>query len=454
LTDVHVTLELLCAVSNGELPPQVLVEIGVDHLIALCPHCREELRRWQVLQEASGTWARRLVQALPALLDRHAGEAEAKSREAEGDYQDLMTLPHPERLGKIRRATRRFRGVLLAGKFLDESKRIVPEDPARSYDLAETAQAVLLQTPGIHGTADHQARAAAFQGNALRAQGRLQEAQARFDFARLFIQKEGVTDPLLLAEIDSCEAVLALDRRRLTHSEKLLKRAIHLYTIAGAKAQTAQPLLTLGYLQATRGDYEQAIQTVRTAAETADPADLRTALYARHNQACYLCELGSFEAAAATVQEIREMYEEFPDPYTQLRLAWVEGKIAAGQGRSKDAERAFQTVFQAYLDHHLGYDAALVSLDLALLYAREGRTADLKALAGRMHPIFAAEEVHREAAAALLLFQEAAGREATTLGLLENLSAYLKAARGNPALRFRRSGQAADSSARDRLQSA
>lgn len=438
LTDVHVTLELLCAVSRGEIPPQVLVEIGVDHLIALCPHCREELRRWQVLQEASGAWAKRLIQALPSLVDRHAEEAEAKGREAERDYRELMTLPHPERLGKIRRATRRFRGVLLAGKLLDESKRVVPEDPARSYELAEMADAVLHQTPGIYGTADHHARAAAFQGNALRAQGRLHEAQARFDFARMYIQQQGVTDPLLIAEIDSCEAVLALDRRRLADSEKLLNRSIHLYTIAGEKAHAAHPLMTLGRLQAMRGDYGLAIQTVRAAAETADPADLRTALYARHNEAYYLCEIGSFEAAAATLQEIQSLYKEFQDPFTQLRLAWVEGKIAAGQGRSKDAERSFQTVFQVYLDKDLGYDAALVSIDLALLYAREGRTADLKALAGRMHPIFAAEEVHREAAAALLLFQEAAARETATLDLLEGLSAYLKAARGNPALRFRR----------------
>jgi len=437
LTDVHVTLELLCAVAHGDVPPQVLVEIGVDHLIALCPHCREELRRWQVLQEARGAWPKGVLKALPKVLERHAEEAEAKSKEAARDFQDLMTLPQPERLGKIRRATRKFRGVLLAGKFLDESKRVVPEDPALSYELAETAEAVLQQTPGIYGTADFYARAAAFQGNALRAQGRLKEAQPRFDFARMFIQQEGVTDPLLIAEIDSCEAVLALDRRRFAESEKLLSRSIYLYTIAGEKSQTAHPLLTLGQLQAVKGDFSQAIQTVRAAAETADPADRRIALYARHNLARYLCEVGSFEAAAATVQEARDLYKEFPDPFTQLRLAWVEGKIAAGQGRSEEAERSFLTVFQAYIDKSLGYDAALVSIDLALLYAREGRTTELKTLAGRINPIFSAEEVHREAAAALLLFQEAAGREAATVGLLEKLSAYLKAARGNAALRFR-----------------
>jgi hypothetical protein len=55
-----------------------------------------------------------------------------------------------------------------------------------------------------------------------------------------------------------------------------------------------------------------------------------------------------------------------------------------------------------------------------------------------MHPLFAAEDLHQEAAAALLFFQEAARREAVTIGLLEELAAYLKAARGNPGLRFKR----------------
>jgi hypothetical protein len=44
--------------------------------------------------------------------------------------------------------------------------------------------------------------------------------------------------------------------------------------------------------------------------------------------------------------------------------------------------------------------------------------------------------VHREAVAALLLFQEAARREALTAELVEEMIVYLKRARGNPAMRF------------------
>ena len=59
-------------------------------------------------------------------------------------------------------------------------------------------------------------------------------------------------------------------------------------------------------------------------------------------------------------------------------------------------------------------------------------------IAEEMHDIFQAEDVHREAVAALLLFQEAARRKALTVEKLRDLSEYLKAARGNPSLRFKK----------------
>ena len=48
------------------------------------------------------------------------------------------------------------------------------------------------------------------------------------------------------------------------------------------------------------------------------------------------------------------------------------------------------------------YDAAIVSMDLALLYLRQRRTAELKTLAKEMLPIFRSQDVHREAVAALV----------------------------------------------------
>jgi hypothetical protein len=49
---------------------------------------------------------------------------------------------------------------------------------------------------------------------------------------------------------------------------------------------------------------------------------------------------------------------------------------------------------------------------------------------------FKAQQVHREAVAAVILFQEAAGKERVTAELVRQLQDLLAKARSNPRLRF------------------
>ena len=74
----------------------------------------------------------------------------------------------------------------------------------------------------------------------------------------------------------------------------------------------------------------------------------------------------------------------------------------------------------------MGYDAALVSLDLARLFAQEECTEDLKRLAAELMPIFESRDVHREAIVALLMFQRACEEERLTVDLAREFSAYLR----------------------------
>ncbi|MFL6193587.1 MAG: hypothetical protein ACJ75H_05410, partial [Thermoanaerobaculia bacterium] len=73
-----------------------------------------------------------------------------------------------------------------------------------------------------------------------------------------------------------------------------------------------------------------------------------------------------------------------------------------------------------------GYDAAMASLDLTLLYLKEGRTADVRLLAEEMVALFEARDVHRETLAALVLFQEAARREEVTAAMVRELAGFLE----------------------------
>jgi hypothetical protein len=84
----------------------------------------------------------------------------------------------------------------------------------------------------------------------------------------------------------------------------------------------------------------------------------------------------------------------------------------------------------------MDYDTALVSLELASIYAREGSTDQVKTLGRHMTPIFQAKAIHREALAALALFREAAESERLTAELAQLLLDFLHRARHNPELRF------------------
>jgi hypothetical protein len=75
------------------------------------------------------------------------------------------------------------------------------------------------------------------------------------------------------------------------------------------------------------------------------------------------------------------------------------GNIAFGLDRLDEAEAAYREVQQEFLKHRVVYSVALVSLDLALLLSRQGRTGELKQLAAELMSVFSAQEVHREATA-------------------------------------------------------
>ena len=118
-------------------------------------------------------------------------------------------------------------------------------------------------------------------------------------------------------------------------------------------------------------------------------------------------------------------------------MSWLQGKIAAGVGDVAAAERLFTETRDGFVRQGIGYDAARVSLDLALLYLKDGRTEEVRRVAEEMVPVFAAQDVHREAMAALVLFQDAARREVVTAEMVREVGAYLEAARGRPEMRFR-----------------
>jgi hypothetical protein len=139
--------------------------------------------------------------------------------------------------------------------------------------------------------------------------------------------------------------------------------------------------------------------------------------------------LERYAEAAALLPKVRELAEQQADELSLIRVVWLEARVAAGQGRTAEAEAGLNQARRDFADHDLPYDAALASLDLAVLWLGEGRTAEVRELATEMQAIFKANGIHREALAALRLFCEAAREETATVELARRAIAEIEKAK-------------------------
>jgi len=274
--------------------------------------------------------------------------------------------------------------------------------------------------------------------NASRAGGDRRRAETHFRHVRYLVTEHSVTDTAVLARIDDLEGSLRKDQRQLPHAEELFTRAVMLYRLAESRVDMARVLLKLGATYNLQGKSEQAVEVARAALTELSPErEPRLYMNGRYNLALFLVESGEPGQAAEVLDADADLYKRYPEPWVQLRLIGLRGKIAAARRDFVAAEAAFLQMRDGFLQEGLGYDAAIVSMDLALVYLRQGRTAELKALAREMLPIFRSQDVHREAVAALVLFQEAVREEQVTAAFVREVAAYLDAARFDPSLRFR-----------------
>jgi hypothetical protein len=137
------------------------------------------------------------------------------------------------------------------------------------------------------------------------------------------------------------------------------------------------------------------------------------------------CHLGRAAEAEALLPEVRALVAELANDIDAIRLLWLEGKIASHLGRWQEALDKLARVCRAFAERRMGYDAALASLELAAVHLEVGDTAAAKAIAREVLPIFQGYEVDREALASLLVFCQAAERDAATAGLARRLAAEL-----------------------------
>jgi hypothetical protein len=72
------------------------------------------------------------------------------------------------------------------------------------------------------------------------------------------------------------------------------------------------------------------------------------------------------------------------------------GRVAAGRKRPAEALPALERVRRYFTEKKIAYDAALATLEVAVLQLEAGRSREVRTLAKQMIWIFNAQRVHQE----------------------------------------------------------
>jgi tetratricopeptide (TPR) repeat protein len=420
-----------------------------DHLRAGCGVCQREvddlLRR--TLGASLGEPAPRggaeedylSWDGLFVQLEQRLVQVTAERGKAPALLAELLGHPPAER-ERLVRDHRGFRTLAVCELLIDASFEEGFRDAGQAAELAELGILLATLLDGDHYghsvVQDLQARAWAYLGNARRIAFDLAGAEEALDQAER-LAEGGSADPLEEARILDLRASLLGDQGRFEQAADLLDVVIDIYHDLREPHRKGRAMISKGAFLGNGGWPQEAILQIRRGLALVDwDREPRLVLAARHNLAWFLNDCGRSEDALQQIARFRHTYHELPDSWGELQLAWLNGRIAARLGRVREAEDILIEVRQQLLDEGHGYDASLVTLDIAKLYLQQGRNAEVRELAAGMLDVFLSQDVHRQAAAALAVFQQAAELDSATPVLLEEITAYLQRARRNPRLRF------------------
>lgn len=413
--DAHLSLETLARWIVGRLENDEVRSVVIPHFLATCTICRERYAEIVRLQKEVGHWDEEV--------------AVFEGRMVPELWAQLADRPFPEQLKELER-NEELHVWALCQLLLKKSREATFDDPNRAVEMANLALRAarhLGEAYDLNWVMDLRARCFAHLGNARRVLGELRSAEDAFLKAEDCLARSTTGNFEVQGEILDLKSSLRRAQRRFEEALQLLDAALDLYRQAGNVYGIGKSLIQKAKLVEEAGNLADAVEILqRFAQEFSQDQEPKLFWYGRFNLLSALILADRPMEAEQLLPEIKALIEGAAQPLDLVRLRWVEGNIDLGHGRLGPAEAAFREVRREFLAREMGYDAALVSLDLARLFAQEGCVDDLKRLAAELMPIFESRDVHREAIVTLLLFQRACEEERVTVDLVRKFATSLR----------------------------
>lgn len=449
MPDCDQGLTLLAAFHKGQLR-QEAVDALLTHITG-CATCRKKLSEssstealsshpFRVAIDRGGgsipkeAYSRILDKVFLSIIEENRGIEDQRSNAA-ALFAELSSLSFTQQELLIRNSSR-YHVWALAERFLAESRRRWTEDPRHSEDLAQLAVEIAqqLKVAGFRARllSDLKAEAWSYVANCRRIRTDYYEALRAFRKAELFLA-QGSGDRLERARLLDLKASLFVAQRDFQTASRLLTETIAEYRSAGDKHLEGRALIKKAMLLRDSGEVEEAILVLQRVGRLIDVDREPWLSFAlRKNLLNYLVEAGRAEEAQKMLPEVREIARQHANRLERLRLLWTEGLLCRALGQHDLALEALRQVREGFIAVEIGYDAALVSLDLALVYLEADRRIEARSLALESVPLFASRGIHREVVMAWTLFREAAERDAVTLGLVQEVASRIRHSQPRP----------------------
>jgi len=399
----------------------------VRHLLRECASCQERSRA-QLRPKGGYDYSAAFLGAERKLSDFFAVSPPSPIG-AEILFTELRSLSEAEQKVQARQNPR-FKSRELTELLIESSHATRYHDVSQMLHLAELAQNVaeactVENTGSASKLADLRCRAWGHLANSLRVSGRLHEAEEAITTAQRYLEA-GTGDPPLRARLFEQRSSLRKTQGRYPEAIELADDAAAVYLEIGQTHNYATALVHKALACHYAGLAEEAVIVLNQAIPLIDPEkNPHVLLAACHNLVLSYIDLDHPEQALSLYFEARELYKEFEDDMILLRAGWQEGQLLRDLGHLTAAETALLQARKGFVERNLAHEVAMVSLDLAWVYVKLGRADSLKQTVAEAIPIFTALRVGREALAALLQLQHAAGQEQQALDLIRTLNTRL-----------------------------
>jgi tetratricopeptide (TPR) repeat protein len=342
-----------------------------EHVLG-CKQCWSRASGAMADQEAVGEIA--ATGALRTLVDLYRMERDRADHwvEAQKAWPEIRPLGIKTRRDKVR-LTRALHTISFLETLLAEGNRAVP--PAESEEIFNLAFIVARQLPEPKFSAaiknDLAAECCAEIANARRRSAKWTAARDVLKRAGDYAEN-GSRNPVVAGKILCVEGAIEADLGNFAVAGELLRRAAGLFESASNAVLLSRTLIQFANAFVDV-DPRESLRAADQALAVIPPNNSRLTMFAEGVKVECLVALGKPREALARFEALRELHEQFLEPFVQLQRRYILARILDGLGDLDGAVSLFNEVIAGDIEHGLMKQLFLDLVSLFGVYLRHGQ---------------------------------------------------------------------------------